>query len=671
MRSSPDRPEGVEEESLGELVRAHRERIIDEWMARTRSEGLERPDFARAVDRVADLVDALAPRCDRDDARTAVHARVGAELEPATLAAELPLLREIVGRAWRGATAPDLLTRAIDRLMSGSVQGLSTQHDALLGLARASMRELAESELRYRTTFESVGIGMARVDPHGRFRWMNRRLAELLGYPSQALLGSRLQELSPPEDEVEKELERLRSGELDALEREVRYRKAEGGVVWTHTTAVPMRDASGRIRTLLVTVQDVTASHEARERARLLTDLSARVTAATSQRERIELIAASAVPRFADRCVLILAHERDGALEVAGFAQAGDGGEESAAALCDASPGVLGGGAWAARIGRSELIPDVDDATLRRVSRGAPEYLEVLRELKPRSLLSVPLELGGERLGVFSFAQTNSGRRFDADDLAFAEGFARHVALLIENARRREESTREAELRDTVLSVVSHDLRNPLAVIDLSGQLLLDAPRAGADAITRQAELIRRSVARARRMIDDLVVASRLRAGVLVLDRKPCSLRSLLVDACERHQPLAREKGVNLTCKLQVEEAEVVCDRERVLQALGNLLGNALKVTPSSGSVTVEAHLEGGEAHVTVADEGSGLDPTDQERIFDQFWTGRGKDRIGLDLAIAKGIVEAHGGRIGLESERGRGSRFHFSLPIVARSRAA
>jgi PAS domain S-box-containing protein len=540
--------------------------------------------------------------------------------------------------------------------LESALERVVAERDRLRETAEA--RALDASELRMREALDAAGIGMAVVALDGRLLWMNRQLSALLGRPAGEL---HLEDLTAPHrlgrdgDSVA----RLVTGERERYETETCYMRADGRSIWAHVTVAPVRSPSGRIDAYISTVQDVTAARKARERAQLLADVSVGLAATRSHRERLELAATTAVPRLADWCAVVLARPSGGGFELVVLAHA----DPDDAELADALRERYVFASIAQRTGRPELINDVEDDALRRLSGGIDENLRILRRLRPRSLMSVPLEL--ERAGALVLAQATSGRRFDRDDLAFAEDLARRAAALIENARLYEEAKEAIGVRDAVLAVVSHDLRNPIAVIDLSAQLLLDAPDLGPAMITKQATMIRRSTGRATRLIEDLLVASRIQAGQLTIERERCSLASLLREACESHQPLARERGVSLVCAFDVSGAAVSCDRSRALQVLANLMGNALKFTPAGGTVRVEAHTEGGEVRVTVADEGPGIPPEDQPRIFDRYWMGK-KGGTGLGLAIAKGIVDAHGGRIGVESEPGRGCRFTFSLPLTS-----
>jgi signal transduction histidine kinase len=224
-----------------------------------------------------------------------------------------------------------------------------------------------------------------------------------------------------------------------------------------------------------------------------------------------------------------------------------------------------------------------------------------------------------------------------------------------------------------VLSIVSHDLRNPLNTIGMAAALLLmeDIPPQKKDA---QADAIRRSVEQMRRLIQDLLDASRVEAGGLAVDPRPCPAGEMVMAAVQLAAPHAEERAVALRTELQ-PLPPVLADRHRVLQVLCNLLNNAIAHTPAGGTVTVrvepaavEAGAGGAAALFSVEDSGCGIAAEDLPRVFDRFWQARrtGRGGAGLGLAIARGIVEAHGGQMGVRSTPGAGSTFWFTLPAVS-----
>jgi PAS domain S-box-containing protein len=234
--------------------------------------------------------------------------------------------------------------------------------------------------------------------------------------------------------------------------------------------------------------------------------------------------------------------------------------------------------------------------------------------------------------------------------------------------------TREAEAklmkalqaRDEVLGVVSHDLRNPVGTIFSSASLLLEfeiAPEKQRDHLAS----IKRSAGRMNLLIQDLLDVARMEAGAVSVVPANFHLRKLLDEVTAFHKGKGEDKGVKLECRLSDPLAQGWGDRNRVLQVLSNLVDNALKFTPAGGTVELgsrlEPHDEG--ALFWVTDSGPGIALEDQNRLFDRFWqVGRLNRRgAGLGLSIVKGLVEAHGGKVWVESEVGKGSTFLFLLP--------
>jgi signal transduction histidine kinase len=312
------------------------------------------------------------------------------------------------------------------------------------------------------------------------------------------------------------------------------------------------------------------------------------------------------------------------------------------------------------------LVPLVTDGWLREHAR-SEEHLELLRRLAPTSLILVPLTARGNELGMLRLASTRTDRHYGPPDLTLAGELARVAATAIDNARLYQRAQEAIRARDEVLRVVSHDLRNPVGAVRMGAEFLIDelGGQLGDGALGRTLHTIRRAADRANRMIDDLLDISRIEAGRLAIEPAPESMAPLLEEAVEMHRRAAGEQEVELSLCVEEPLPPVVVDRDRIVQVLGNLIGNALKFTPPGGRVEVGAATEGEEVVCWVADTGAGIAPEQLPHLFDRFWQARPTDRrgLGLGLAIVKGLVAAHGGRIGVESEPGRGSRFRFTLP--------
>ncbi len=219
--------------------------------------------------------------------------------------------------------------------------------------------------------------------------------------------------------------------------------------------------------------------------------------------------------------------------------------------------------------------------------------------------------------------------------------------------------------RDEVVSVVSHDLRNPVGTIYIAADLLLAVPLPE-EKRSEHLTVIKRQAKQMEILIKDLLDVSRIEAGTLPVRPEKDDVGLLLADVVEQIGPLSRSRRLNFVQRVEAGLPPVSADRTRVLQVLWNLLGNAAKFTPDGGDVTVGAAQDGEMVRVFVRDSGPGIDPDDQPHVFDRFWQVRRSDRegVGLGLAIVKGIVEAHGGEVGVESTLGHGSTFWFTLPL-------
>lgn len=234
-----------------------------------------------------------------------------------------------------------------------------------------------------------------------------------------------------------------------------------------------------------------------------------------------------------------------------------------------------------------------------------------------------------------------------------------------EAASRLAASEASVQARDEVLAEVAHDLRNPLDVISMVAAMLETAELA-AEERARHAKTIKRAVGSAARLIRDLLDVTRIEANQLSIEPEELDVAPLVSDACNAFLQAANEKSITLECTVDDDVPRVPGDRDRVSQALGNLLGNAIKFTPDGGQVRVRVQRGPESVEFSVEDTGAGISREALPNVFDRFWRARPADRkgLGLGLAIVKGIVSAHGGRVWAESEIGKGSVFHFSLPF-------
>jgi PAS domain S-box-containing protein len=241
------------------------------------------------------------------------------------------------------------------------------------------------------------------------------------------------------------------------------------------------------------------------------------------------------------------------------------------------------------------------------------------------------------------------------------------VMDLTEKRQEEEVKSRELRAREEILEIVSHDLKNPLGAILMNASLLFRRLPSEPEAAGMRKTLlgIQKAADRMKRLIEDLLDIAKLEAGKLPIQKKPCHLVPLLEHVIQGAEPSASAKSIELKISIPDSAIEVDCDLERIDQVFANLIGNAIKYSPKGGVIEIRARLEEREVIFEVIDSGSGIAPEDQSRVFEKFW-GRhtfGTKDSGLGLYISKAIIQAHGGRIWLESKPGLGSKFSFSLP--------
>jgi signal transduction histidine kinase len=273
-------------------------------------------------------------------------------------------------------------------------------------------------------------------------------------------------------------------------------------------------------------------------------------------------------------------------------------------------------------------------------------------------LLSVALS--ALALGYF-WTESTSGVHVNSDlVLFFFVGVA--ICELVQSlqlARARADDSRKAHER--VMEVVVHDLRNPLTAIMASSEALQSS--SGLEpSVSRRLKVIDRAASRMESLIRDLVDAGRAEHGELSMTIQKENAQVIVQEAVELHAPLARERGVILEPSGLNGAMFVNCDRHRLLQVLGNLIGNALRFTPEGGRITVRVDEKDRGVRFSVDDTGTGIEAENLPRVFEQYWRGDASG-TGLGLYIARSIVRAHGGEIGVKSELGRGASFFFTVP--------
>ena len=297
--------------------------------------------------------------------------------------------------------------------------------------------------------------------------------------------------------------------------------------------------------------------------------------------------------------------------------------------------------------GSINMATNGDHQTLRPEGAGSERQAE-----HSDSLMRIPLRSRGVNLGFITFESSRPGFSYTRSHARLAEQLAASAALAIDNARLYARAQAEIKSRERVVALITHDLKNPICAVDVSAQLLqkmslspetIDPARMG-----RSANTIRKSMAQMDALIRDLLDAAKIRNGSFSIQKEPSDLQRLLDEYFEFSQTLAIPKRISVSLNGLQEDRVASIDAPLFFRALSNIVGNAIKFTPDGGSIAIEAGLDGDNAVLSITDSGPGIAPSDLPFVFNDFWQAQDTAKLGtgLGLTIAKGIVEAHGGRI-------------------------
>jgi PAS domain S-box-containing protein len=537
---------------------------------------------------------------------------------------------------------------------------------------QAAADALRASEHRLRLSLEAGRMGVWEWDLRTNAVHWSEKVEDIHGLPRGTFEGTfdAFQRLVHPDDRprVHAAIERALTGRSD-FEIEFRSRRPDGTLNWIAGKGQVFLE-DGRPARMVGVAMDVTARKREEINTRFLADASSVLAALTDEASSLQKVATLAVPHFADWCAVDMANP-DGSPRRVAVAHVDPQKVRLAHEIherwpphADAPQGVP----RILRTGASELVGDITDEMLVTAIPDA-ELLGIMRRLGLRSYMGVPLLVRGKALGAITFIAAESGRRYDATDLAAAEDLARRAAVAIENSQLYQAVHDAGRRKDEFLATLAHELRNPLAPIRNALYLLRTADTGG-PTVTRALDMMDRQLHHLTRLVDDLLDVSRVMRGKIDLRPEPVDLAAIATRAVETAQPLIDARRHTLTVVGPEQPLRVQADPVRLTEVVSNLLTNAAKYTEPGGAIRLAVTDGDGQAEIRVSDTGVGIAPDVLPRVFDLFFqadtsAAGTQGGLGIGLTLVKSLVELHGGTVEARSAGpGHGSEFVVRVPI-------
>lgn len=496
---------------------------------------------------------------------------------------------------------------------------------------RLASQEIRESEARNRAILESALDCIITMDHEGKvvefnlaadgkIEFLNRPWKGYTGLPGTLDDERWGQVLHPDEAQQASELwaASLQSG--DPFKMEIRLLdRGTQSYCWHLIRMVAVHDEAGRVTRWFGMSTDIHEQKHAEESARFLAEASAALAGVVDYESTLQKVVNLAVPHFADWSAVDIAND-DGSLRRLAVAHQEADKDELLHELMRESPDdlqALGGAAAVHHSGQAEMLTEI---TNESPAMGAVDerHLDLIRSLGLTSSICVPLAVSGKSLGVLTFATAETRRKYTEADLTLATDLAQRAAVAIENTQLYQ-ALRDADRRkDEFLATLAHELRNPLAPIRNSLQIL-KMPRLDADTIERSRDMMERQVHHLVHMVDDLMDVSRVMRGKIELRKEQLELASVVARAVETVQSLVNAQGHELSVRIPNEPLVIEVDPMRITQVINNLLTNAAKYTEANGQIWLNAAREGDMAVIRIRDEGIGITAAMLPRIFELF----------------------------------------------------
>lgn len=535
---------------------------------------------------------------------------------------------------------------------------------------------LQESEQRYRHMMESATLAETRFrgllesaydlifisDNKGIIQFVNHQLCQKSGYAREELVGRPIEKLVPIrylESFYLFKEDYMKSPKARAMESsvELHMKRADNQEVPIEVSLSPFH-SQGTFQVAAI-IRDISERKAFEKRQAWLAEVGSILNTTLEPKKLIKNLGVFCLGKLADWCAVI---PREGDITVL---RKSENDEIQVQEFTRISYPLIDHLMELIRNERFLLENDINESRLKELSFNEDQIRQIMK-LGIKSVLISPLIGRDHLLGAVVHVRTNSN--YLPDDLDFIRDITARAALALDNARLYELAQDSIKSRDELLRIVSHDLKNPLTSIKLNGQMLekdlskFDGEKGHLKRITA----VEKSADKAIELIQDLLESAKIETGGLQLNKESIAATDLIQETESMFSSLAEERGIKLNFHLEGSNLHPVdADPERIHQVISNLMGNALKYTNPGGEVCLSIKEEPTCLLISISDTGPGIEEEKQEKLFQKYWKdkeGKGHN-LGLGLAIAKGLVEAHGGKIWVKSKPNQGTTFYFTLP--------
>jgi PAS domain S-box-containing protein len=525
-------------------------------------------------------------------------------------------------------------------------------------------------KIKYRDFLDTAYESIIIVDKQGLIEFANKQTRESLGYESNEIVGKPIEFLIP--SNIEDVKKNNRSAFFDSaipghLARPVVAVRKDGTEIPIDVSLTPVETGEGSY--IAAFIHDISEHKKVEDQLRFLSDTSLVLTETLNYHERIQKIAELVVPKLADVCVVhVLVN---GTLIPKAISHRSPSGVQcsldNSKILVVVKTDIPYGPYHVVKTEQPQLIENMTPEIIELISPNCSVH-DFLKSNQANSYIGVPMSARGKMIGAISFIryQPNS---YTHDDVVFAELVSSRASMAVDNAKLYHDAQDAVHLREDVLAIVSHDLRNPLSVVKGFSEMLgffIEAGPAQKEKAQHAIDVINRSVKQMERLIGDLLDFAKIQSGKLSLELKVVDIQKLVEDGIDSVQHHSMSKNIRIIKSINTKEKVVLCDIDRMRQVFTNILGNSIKFSSDNSKIEIEVQSTNSEVVFSIRDYGPGIDEKELENLFDRYWqsTKTAKLGTGLGLFIAKGIVENHHGQIWAESVVGHGATLSFTLPL-------